>query len=91
MADLYGDYVARLADVDAALVGNNFSLAFQNLARAKVALAALPNEVLIGQQVTRFVALQQLNELSKAITEAEVAYTTGGGTGLGLTQTVRAY
>jgi hypothetical protein len=90
-ADLYGNYTARLTDIDNALVGNDFSGAFSALARAKVALAALPAEILIGQQMTRFVALKQLDELSTAITEAEEAYLTGGGTGVGLVQTIRAY
>ena len=92
MADLYGNYVARLDDVDAALVGNNFPLARSAHARAVVALSKLPSEILIGQQVTRFVDLQkQLDATSKAIDEAENAFNTGGGTGVGFAQTVKAY
>ena len=92
MAIGFTDYQGHLADVATAISAANWSGARIALALAKVTLAALPETILTGQQMTRFMALKELNNLGDAITEAQIATDNGdAGTGLGLAQTVGVY
>lgn len=87
----FTDYQTALANVNAAIVAGTWGTAFVQLAKAQVILAGLPNEVITGQQTTRFRALKELEGLRASITQAQIASQTGGaGMGIGMFKPVRA-
>ena len=87
----FTDYQTALAAVNSNIVAGQWGAAFVALAKARVILAGLPNEVITGQQTTRFRSIQELNSIQTAITQAQIASQTGGGgMGIGLFKPGRA-
>lgn len=92
MADAYTNYTTQLSTVVTAINAADWQSARIQLAIAKVYLAALPISSLTGQQATEFRKLPDLDSISTAIDEAQIAtLSDGGGTGLGLAQTAGVY
>ena len=87
----FTDYQTALAAVNTNIVASQWSAAFVALAKARVILAGLPNEVITGQQTTRLRSVQELNAIQTTITQAQIASQPGGGgMGIGLFKNVRA-
>lgn len=87
----FEDYQTYLLSVIQGIEGGNFTAAFSALAQAEVVLAGLPQEIITGQQTTKFRMLKELDGLRASITQAQIAaQTNGGGMGIGLFSIRRA-